>query len=390
MTLYSTWRDILDRSPGIREYPHILSHSEAVADSVIALCDECRVHPLVAERAYGLAWLHDFGKAKWLAREATHGQGGPGEVELAAQALDRLALLNGPEEYTAVRNLLPYLDAGVLTSCQFISLPFEPKVVFWADLHCQGTQPVSLEGRRDYLWARYFRDSGRAEEFPEFWRQRLDFVQRFEAMREGMRLGGAGSPPEHLHLARAIGGWLYEGEPELLSRLVEETVHLPQPLCEIGSWRGRSTVCLAGSLARTGSERTLYCVDDWCGGTDADCRRLASAVRIQSEFACNTRSYADWIRPLRGLAQDVAADLPEAFSLVFLDGDHSAPAVEWECGFFGSRIVPGGILCFHDADNPAYPAIRCTINALLSKGQWEFVAQSSFMCAIRKRADTCI
>jgi hypothetical protein len=379
------WSDILKRAPEMEGYPGVWDHSEAVATLVGEICADLQVHPLIAERAMGLAWLHDCGKAQWLNAESSGEQHHrPDENWFATEFLRTIDPDEAPPEFGAVVNLVPYLDADVLLSCQFISLPFEPKVVFWADLHCLEANRISLEERKAYIFTRYFDGTARESEFVTFWEKRSQIVQRFDELRTTLHESANINATEHLTLARTIGGWLYKGETDLLAKFSHDSASLGEPACEIGSWRGRSSICIAGGLAAAGSTEKLYCVDDWQGGTDPDCQRLARKMNIKGEFLSNTQLYADRVVPVQGLVRDIAIRLPKRFSMVFLDGDHSAEAVEWEHEFFAPRIVPGGHLVFHDTDNPAYPAVRRLVDTLLASGRWEFVAQASYVCGLRK------
>lgn len=380
----SSWKEILCKAPYIEMFPRIIEHSEFVATQVEALCCELNVHPAVSERAVGLAWFHDIGKAKWLWQQQSDIDVLYSEIEIGLQYLRGITSKRLPARFSEIINLMPYLDAQVLTSCQFVSLPFEPKVTFWVDLHAQETQHVPWSERQTYLFERYFNDTEREAEFPEFIAVREKFMDSFMTMQAELSL----SPPTHskaLRLARTVGGWLYEGEPEWLYELTQRTNGIDSPACEVGSWRGRSTVCIAGAIEEGESNRTLYCIDDWYGGTDPDCLRLASQMNIHGEFCDNTSNYAHRIHIIRSLAKNITDLLPNNFSLVFLDGDHSAEAVDWEVNFFSTRIVSGGILAFHDTDNPVYPAIRSAVDRLLANGEWKYVGQVKHLCALERK-----
>ena len=383
--LHNEWAQVLQKAPYLENFLGIIEHSRFVAMQVEFLCREFDVHPVVTERAIGLAWLHDFGKAEWLRNRQLGEDTEDSDIELGLRFLRGCDWNNLPKTFADVLNLMPYLDAQVLTSCQFVSLPFEPKITLWADLHAQEAHQVEWSDRKSYLFNKYFLGSAREPEFPDFIAVREKFRNAFMAMRSELSRSSIPVYSPALHLARTLGGWLYDGESQWLYELVRRTDELDNPLCEIGSWRGRSTVCIVGALEEAKSKRVLYCVDDWLGGTDPDCRRLASQMNIFAEFYSNTSAYHHRIKTLRGLSMNAANSLPHDFSFVFLDGDHSAGSLEWEVDFFALRIVKGGLLAFHDVDNPAYPAVRAMVDCLVSSGEWVFVGQVSHLCALEKK-----
>ena len=156
-----------------------------------------------------------------------------------------------------------------------------------------------------------------------------------------------------------IPGWLKDHEAELLFRSASELAPLGR-IVEIGSFMGRSTVCLASGLnaAQRPQHETVLAIDPHVhapslhplyepqqGRTPdsdaADPRRLfehylhSAGVhgRVEILQAYSSQCYA---------REDIGA------SLVFIDGDHSYEAAAADIAASARWLVPGGRMLVHD------------------------------------------
>jgi hypothetical protein len=155
----------------------------------------------------------------------------------------------------------------------------------------------------------------------------------------------------------SIDGWLSVDEAIALYELSRGLPH-EQPLAvEIGSWQGKSSVCLATGLRGKWKPR-LCCIDPF----DASRRRRelgrlygARAERLGSgicaarssptcaKSACSTSSTCK-----QGRSHDQAQLWQEPIDLLFLDGDHSYDSVRQDFEDWAPAGAPGGFLCLHD------------------------------------------
>jgi hypothetical protein len=68
-----------------------------------------------------------------------------------------------------------------------------------------------------------------------------------------------------------------------------------------------------------------------------------------------TAEYGDRVICLRGDTTEMADMVPDrSLVLVYVDADHSYKAVMADIKAWASKLVAGGIMAFHDYDNPAY------------------------------------
>jgi hypothetical protein len=147
-------------------------------------------------------------------------------------------------------------------------------------------------------------------------------------------------------------GWLTEPEGRELARWADGKTVL-----EIGSYCGRSTVCLA---------RTAKCVS----AVDTfDGRGTAAEGDTFDTFSANLERYgvAAKVTPIRGLSSEVLSDLPPVYDLVFIDGSHDYASVSADAGLAAARLRPGGVLAFHDYGDRD-PGVTKLVDELIAGG----------------------
>ena len=130
-----------------------------------------------------------------------------------------------------------------------------------------------------------------------------------------------------------VAGWLTEAEGRELARWAAGKTVL-----EVGSYCGRSTICLA---------RTAKCVN----AVDTfDGRGTAAEGDTFGTFTANLERYgvAAKVTPMRGESAAVLPSLPPVYDLCFIDGSHDYPSVAADAGNAARCLKPGGVLAFHD------------------------------------------
>jgi predicted O-methyltransferase YrrM len=176
---------------------------------------------------------------------------------------------------------------------------------------------------------------------------------------------GTGSIPTHMT----------DRELQTLNELASKCPH-GAVAAEVGSYLGASCCYLAAALSRVGGR--LICVDTWQNETMPD------GVRDTfTEFRRNTAGVREWVQTIRKRSDELTdADVPTQLSLVFLDGDHSYAAVNWDAKFFAPRVGDDGILAFHDAVE--FQGVAKTIGELLATGDWQLAGTVDNLCWLRK------
>jgi predicted O-methyltransferase YrrM len=146
---------------------------------------------------------------------------------------------------------------------------------------------------------------------------------------------------EGLHRELAgVGGWLTEEEGDTLYRLARACTGRGV-IVEIGSYKGRSTICLArGSQA--GRNLPVYAIDPHRGVAYEEFKRNVAEAGIEG-IVTHVREPSQEALPAIG---------EEPIELLFIDGNHKYPMVLEDFEQFVPRLVDGGFLVMHDTTRP--------------------------------------
>lgn len=138
----------------------------------------------------------------------------------------------------------------------------------------------------------------------------------------------------NLRFPEDVSGWLHPYEGLALFRLA-----MGKHCLEIGSYQGKSTVCLAQSAESVVSI-------DWHRGDPQ-----AGHSHTLPAFFANLEGYGvlDKVRVLVGRAADIGPLLvPEQFDFAFVDGGHDADNVRTDLSLCSRLVRPGGVIALHD------------------------------------------
>ena len=139
-----------------------------------------------------------------------------------------------------------------------------------------------------------------------------------------------------------VPGWLTDEEGEALYRLARACTGTGV-IVEIGSWKGKSTICL-GLGSRAGVSVPIYAVDPHADYRFGDFKTNVERAGI-----------ADLVRPIASLSQPAADDFDEPIELLFVDGSHEYDLVLEDFEKWVPKVVEGGWIAFHDTTWTAGP-----------------------------------
>ena len=132
-----------------------------------------------------------------------------------------------------------------------------------------------------------------------------------------------------------IPGWLTDEEGEALYELAR-ACHGDGVIVEIGSWKGKSTVCL-GLGSQAGASVPVYAIDPHADYRFGDFKTNVERAGI-----------AALVRPIASLSQAAADDFHEPIELLFVDGSHEYDLVLEDFERWVPKVVDGGWVAFHD------------------------------------------
>jgi predicted O-methyltransferase YrrM len=132
-----------------------------------------------------------------------------------------------------------------------------------------------------------------------------------------------------------IPGWLTDEEGEALYELAR-SCRGDGVIVEIGSWKGKSTVCL-GLGSQAGRSVPIYAIDPHADYRFGDFKQNVERAGI-----------AELVRPIASLSQPAADGFDEPIELLFVDGSHEYDLVLEDFEKWVPKVVDGGWVAFHD------------------------------------------
>jgi predicted O-methyltransferase YrrM len=139
-----------------------------------------------------------------------------------------------------------------------------------------------------------------------------------------------------------VPGWLTDEEGEALYELARACSGRGVIL-EIGSWKGKSTICL-GLGSRAGASVPVYAVDPHADYRFGDFKTNVERAGI-----------TDLVRPIASLSQPAADHFEAPIELLFVDGSHEYDLVLEDFEKWVPKVVDGGWVAFHDTTWTAGP-----------------------------------
>src|SRR5262245_20107139 len=145
----------------------------------------------------------------------------------------------------------------------------------------------------------------------------------------------------------AVEGWLNPSEARVLFSLARRCTGRGV-IVEIGSWKGKSTICLARG-SQIGSRTEIHAVDPHTGSPQH--REMLGEVCTFEEFKRNIRAAKvdELVVPHVDFSEAVARTFEAPVELIFIDGLHEYEGVKTYFEAWFPRVLDGGIMAFHDS-----------------------------------------
>lgn len=155
----------------------------------------------------------------------------------------------------------------------------------------------------------------------------------------------------------ALKGFLADDEAAALYAAALESSTLG-PVLEIGSYCGKSTLCLAQACRENDS--VVYALDHHRGSEEHQRGEMfhdpelfdekEGAVDTFREFRRNISAAQldDWVIPVVAGSELAARHWGTALGMVFIDGGHSLDAALTDYRSWAGHVIRGGILAIHD------------------------------------------
>ncbi len=161
-----------------------------------------------------------------------------------------------------------------------------------------------------------------------------------------------------------IGGWLTEAEGIFLYQTAKE-VDRGDAIVEIGSWKGKSTICL-GRGTQGGNGAKTFAVDPHIGSSEH--HKMFGEVDTYQEFLQNIKNAGieEYIKPIHKTSEEASKNFHEPIGFLFVDGAHEFKFVQLDIKSWFSKVKDGGIIAFHDTWGFPGPNLATAILLLTS------------------------
>lgn len=167
-----------------------------------------------------------------------------------------------------------------------------------------------------------------------------------------------------------VEGWLLPDEADLLRKYSDGV------WCEIGSWKGKSTLVLAESGRG-------YAIDTFTGSAEH------GDVDTFADFIQNTQHLKN-VTAIRGDFRIAHEYIPE-LDFLYLDADHSYEATKEAFEMYAPKVKKGGVVVLHDAwgydgdtEKSEYPGVQKFALEILEDERWEHLENVRRCLAIRR------
>ncbi len=167
-----------------------------------------------------------------------------------------------------------------------------------------------------------------------------------------MGISGKRSPEELYSIIRKVEGFLYDGEAYLL---YEKAFGLRPGgvIAEIGSYCGKSTVCMALGLKDGGNKNArIYAIDPFGGSSEH------GSIDTFPRFKDNIRNAGveEFITPVKASSEEAYRkwDLTRNIDLLWIDGGHEYEYVAEDINLWLKLVIEGGVIALHDTSGRFY------------------------------------
>jgi len=159
-------------------------------------------------------------------------------------------------------------------------------------------------------------------------------------------------------LSNQEGYFLYR----LAGRLPKEAV-----IVEIGSWKGRSTVWLAGGIKNNPRTR-VFSIDPHYGEQKNNSKRANTFSELKANIS--QAGLQNNVNVIRKTSEQANVDFDKRIDLLFIDGAHEYEAVKQDYDIWSKKLNRNAWVVFHDATTLPGPW-KVSRNNLLMSSRFE-------------------
>lgn len=202
-----------------------------------------------------------------------------------------------------------------------------------------------------------------------------------------------------------VSGMMIKAELELLCRFAKKS---PGTIVNLGAWAGLSTVALC--LGAQTSSVEVVTVDSFAWSlidasemmentTEDELREFLASLGMQpknidalfrlspEEVQRNLAAFGFSARILKSLSWDAAELVADPVGLLFIDADHTRDSVQKDIDAWGPKLLPNGIVVFHDYEHSEWPDVKVVADEWAARNGWH-QTESAFQAQAFQRTQT--
>lgn len=179
--------------------------------------------------------------------------------------------------------------------------------------------------------------------------------------------------------AAQVEGFMPENQLRQIYDFTEQYLTPGGTVCEIGTWKGRSTYVMA-AVAREKGARVIA-IDTFAGATHKDYDTYREALLDPKAFfdSYAGKALADFdnITFLKESSETAFKKIPDgSLDICFIDGDHDDPTVTSDIHYYYSKVRPKGLLYGHDFYKDNRNGVQKACNTILGGGNYKLKEDS--------------
>lgn len=172
---------------------------------------------------------------------------------------------------------------------------------------------------------------------------------------------------ETLQFISTLDGWLSSHEGFFLYNAAK---YAKGDIVEIGSWMGKSTICLAAG-SKAGNKNRVIAIDPHKGEFskgDGIGKKAPTFKKFQANI--QAAGVSDIVKPILATSEEAAKKWKKPISLLFIDGLHDYQHTMQDFSFWSPLLAKRGVVAFHDAFCGHTGPERVILEHILSDSEW--------------------
>jgi predicted O-methyltransferase YrrM len=187
--------------------------------------------------------------------------------------------------------------------------------------------------------------------------------------------------------ARDVEGWLTEAQARRLFAAASG-VAPDGRVVEIGSFRGRSAIVLAGAGV------SVVCIDPHAGSDRGPREIAADADRGTADLRAfrenlERAGVTDRVRHVRAFSHLALADVPGPIDVLFVDGAHRFGPARADLASWGDHVRDGGRMLVHDAWSSVGVTLALLTVTVFSR-RWRYLGRAGSLAEFERVADVAV